>query len=76
MRQNDRKPWDQSTACICDKCGEAFEPDREHICRKKNSYPDADNSKLNSALSFGEFVNGVTKGGYLKEIDSNEHSNK
>ena len=76
MRQNDRKPWDQFTACICDKCGEAFEPDREHICRKKNSYLNADNSKLNSALSFGEFVNGVTKGGYLKEIDSNEHSNK
>ena len=76
MRQNERKPWDQFTVCICDKCGEAFEPDREHICRKKNSYPDADNSKLNSALAFGEFVNGVTKGGYLKEIDSNEHSNK
>ena len=66
MRQNDRKPWDQFTACICDKCGETFEPDREHICKKKNSYPDADNNKLNSALSFGAFVSGVTKGGYLK----------
>ena len=66
MRQNERKPWVQFTACICDKCGEAFEPDREHICRKKNSYPDAGNNKLNNALAFGAFVNGVTKGGYLK----------
>ena len=66
MRQNERKPWVQFTACICDKCGEAFEPDREHICRKKNSYPDAGNSKLNNTLAFGAFVNGVTKGGYLK----------
>lgn len=48
---NDRKPWEQFTVCICDKCGEAFEPDREHICRKKNSYPG--------------FVNEVT-GGYVK----------
>ena len=42
MRQNDRKPWEQFTVCICDKCGEAYEPDREHVCRKKNSYPGAE----------------------------------
>lgn len=45
MRQNNRKPWEQFTVCICDKCGEAFEPDREHICRKKNSYPAAETDK-------------------------------
>ena len=27
---------------MCDKCGEAYEPDREHVCRKKNSYPGAE----------------------------------
>ena len=26
-------------ACKCEKCGEMYEADREHICRKKNSYP-------------------------------------
>ena len=68
MRQNERKPWDQFTVCICDKCGEAYEPDREHICRKKNSYPGAetDNSNSNKILAFGAFVNGVTGGGYVK----------
>ena len=40
MRKNDRKSWEQFTVCICDKCGEAYEPDREHLCREKNSYPD------------------------------------
>ena len=29
----------QATMCICEKCGEAYEADREHICRRKNSYP-------------------------------------
>ena len=29
----------QATMCLCEKCGEAYEADREHICRKKNSYP-------------------------------------
>lgn len=47
MRQNDRKPWEQFTVCICDKCGEAYEPDREHVCRKKNSYPGAETDKSN-----------------------------
>ena len=31
--------WVQTTMCICEKCGEAYEPDREHVCRKVNSYP-------------------------------------
>jgi len=29
--------------CLCDRCGEFYEADQEHICRKKNSYP----TKLN-----------------------------
>ncbi len=68
MRQNDRKPWEQFTVCICDKCGEAYEPDREHVCRKKNSYPRAKNnrSKLDDALVFGAFLSGITDGGYNK----------
>ena len=74
MRQNDRKPWEQFTVCICDKCGEAYEPDREHVCRKKNSYPGAETDKsninsksnINRILAFGAFVNGVTGGGYIK----------
>lgn len=32
-------PWHCFTACKCEKCGELYEADREHICRKKNSYP-------------------------------------
>lgn len=32
-------PWHCFTACECEKCGELYEADREHICRKKNSYP-------------------------------------
>ena len=32
-------PWHCFTACICEKCREFYEADREHICRKKNSYP-------------------------------------
>ena len=27
------------TTLICHKCLEYFEADREHICRKQNSYP-------------------------------------
>ena len=29
----------QITLALCNLCGEAFEADREHICKKKNSYP-------------------------------------
>jgi len=29
----------QATFCLCEKCGESYEADREHVCRKKNSYP-------------------------------------
>ena len=29
----------QATFCLCEKCGEGYEADREHVCRKKNSYP-------------------------------------
>ena len=32
-------PWHCFTAMLCKKCGELYEADREHICRKKNSYP-------------------------------------
>ena len=32
-------PWHCFTACLCDKCGEMHEADREHICKRKNSYP-------------------------------------
>ena len=34
-----RPPWHCFTACECKKCGELYEADREHICKKKNSYP-------------------------------------
>lgn len=30
----------QFTVIKCDKCGEWFEVDREHICGKQNSYPE------------------------------------
>lgn len=29
----------QATMCLCEKCGEAYEADRAHVCRKENSYP-------------------------------------
>lgn len=29
----------QATFCLCEKCGEGYEADREHVCRKWNSYP-------------------------------------
>ena len=29
----------QATMCMCEKCGEAYEPDREHVCQEVNSYP-------------------------------------
>ena len=29
----------QATFVLCEQCGEAYEADREHICRKVNSYP-------------------------------------
>ena len=32
-------PWHCFTACLCEKCKVLYEADREHICRKKNSYP-------------------------------------
>ena len=28
------------TVCKCEKCGEHYEADRDHICRLQNSYPD------------------------------------
>lgn len=31
--------WVQATFALCEKCGEAYEADREHVCRKRNSYP-------------------------------------
>lgn len=68
MRQNDRKPLEQFTACICNKCGEIYEADREHICKKKNSYQRAENhfSKLDEAVAFDYFLRGITNGGYNK----------
>lgn len=32
----------QATMCMCEKCGEAYEADREHVCKVKNSYPVTD----------------------------------
>ena len=29
----------QGTFTRCEKCGESYEADREHVCRWKNSYP-------------------------------------
>lgn len=29
----------QATMVICKECKEAYEPDREHVCREVNSYP-------------------------------------
>ena len=26
------------TVVRCEKCGEYYEPDKEHVCRKKNSW--------------------------------------
>ena len=38
-RMNERQIGDVFTANQCPRCGEYYEADREHICRKKNSYP-------------------------------------
>jgi len=35
----------QATFCLCEKCGESYEADRKHVCRKKNSYPVKEDSK-------------------------------
>ena len=29
----------EATLILCEKCGEAYEPNLEHVCQKKNSYP-------------------------------------
>lgn len=31
--------WARATLVLCDKCGEGYEVDWEHVCRKRNSYP-------------------------------------
>ncbi len=38
----DYEPWHCFTLCKCSKCGEYHEAALEHICRKKNSYPEED----------------------------------
>lgn len=32
-------PWHCFTVTECDKCGEMYEADKPHVCKKKNSYP-------------------------------------
>ena len=45
MPKRDNRLWRpenagiQATFCRCEECGEMYEADREHICKKKNSYP-------------------------------------
>jgi len=45
MPKRDNRLWRpenagiQATFCLCEECGEMYEADREHICKKKNSYP-------------------------------------
>lgn len=29
----------QATFVLCEECGEAYEASLEHVCRRKNSYP-------------------------------------
>ncbi|MCH5199003.1 MAG: hypothetical protein J1E34_08865 [Oscillospiraceae bacterium] len=35
------------TVTKCEKCGEGYEADKEHICRKKNSWPNKDEEGKN-----------------------------
>ncbi len=35
----DYDPGHCFTAVRCEKCGEYYEADRHHVCRKKNSWP-------------------------------------
>ena len=35
----DYPSWHCFTVTECQKCGELFEADREHICKEQNSYP-------------------------------------
>ena len=39
IRKNGRQYGDVFTAMECEHCGEFYEPDRSHICKKINSYP-------------------------------------
>ena len=34
----------QATFVLCEKCGEAYEADLKHICRRANSYPPSPNT--------------------------------
>lgn len=38
-------PFHCFTVCRCKECGEDFEADRKHICKKQNSYPIIEESK-------------------------------
>lgn len=40
--------------CFCEKCGEGFEADKEHICRKKNSYSQFSKDKIEKYLKARE----------------------
>ena len=47
--------------CICGKCGEAYEADREHICRRKNSYPmERDADEGNGERGTGNLIHRLT----------------
>lgn len=39
FRKNDRRDGEIFTAMKCENCGEFYEGDRSHICKKVNSYP-------------------------------------
>jgi len=40
-------PFHCFTVCKCEKCGEMFEADKKHICKKQNSYPSESEGELN-----------------------------
>lgn len=40
VRDNPKYPIGHCMTLIkCDECGELYEADKAHVCRKKNSYP-------------------------------------
>ena len=72
-RDNPRYPPDlQATWCLCERCGEIYEASKEHICRKKNSWPAKEvltNEANPTQHGNGQGHSGQTEGGRSKCLE-------
>lgn len=53
----DYPSWYCFTVAECPECGELYEPGLEHICRKRNSYPMAEETtKRSTTVTLDEMM--------------------